>query len=104
VRAKNLAVTTTLLMGFCLFTTGLVSYGQEDHGNGHSTETTEAHHDEAHEEEFNPSTFALDHVKDTHDWHILTTKEGHHISVPLPVIVYSKNSGLHAFFSNKDIE
>ncbi len=99
--AKKLAVTTTLLIGFCLFTANLALYGQDDHGNGHSTEAIEDHHGEAQKEEFNPSTFALEHVRDSHEWHILTKKDGQHLSVPLPVIVYSKNSGLHAFFSNK---
>ncbi len=56
-----------------------------------------------HEEEkakFDPGTFIIDHIGDAYDWHILTYK-GHHVSVPLPVIVYSKQSGFHAFMSTR---
>jgi len=51
-------------------------------------------------EEFNPGDFMFDHIKDAHEWHILSF--GHtHVSIPLPVILYSKNSGLHIFMSSK---
>ena len=51
-------------------------------------------------EPFNPGTFILDHIGDTYGWHILTYKE-HHVSIPLPVILYSKQSGFHVFMSSK---
>lgn len=52
------------------------------------------------EEEFNAGDFVMDHVSDAHEWHILTV--GHtHISVPLPIILYSKNSGWHIFLSSR---
>jgi F-type H+-transporting ATPase subunit a len=53
------------------------------------------------DEEFNPSVFILDHIKDSHDWHILTKKNGEHVSVYLPVILYSRSTGLHFFMSGK---
>lgn len=53
------------------------------------------------DEKFNPSEFILDHIKDSHDWHILTKRNGEHIVVHLPVIIYSYNSGLHFFMSKK---
>jgi F-type H+-transporting ATPase subunit a len=49
---------------------------------------------------FQPGTFILEHIGDAYDWHILTVN-GHHISVPLPVILYSKQSGFHVFMSGK---
>lgn len=55
----------------------------------------------SHEEEFDASKFVLDHIGDSHEWHIITTRDGHHISVPLPIILLSKNSGLHFFMSDK---
>ncbi len=55
---------------------------------------------EGEEDKFNPGTFILDHVGDAYDWHILTYKE-HHVSVPLPVILFSKQSGFHVFMSTK---
>jgi len=51
-------------------------------------------------EPFNPGTFILDHIADAYDWHILTYK-GHHVSIPLPVILYSKQSGFHVFMVSK---
>ena len=51
-------------------------------------------------EAFNPGDFIFDHIKDAHEWHI--TSIGHTpITIPLPVIVYSKNNGLHVFMSGK---
>ena len=55
---------------------------------------------EHHEEKFNPGIFILDHVGDSYDWHILTCNE-HHVSVPLPVILFSNQSGFHIFMSSR---
>ena len=51
-------------------------------------------------EEFDAGHYVMDHVMDSHEWHVATIK-GHHISIPLPVILYSQNSGLHVFMSSK---
>jgi F-type H+-transporting ATPase subunit a len=54
----------------------------------------------SHEKKFAPGEFMLDHITDKHEWHIITI--GHtHISIPLPVILYSRNTGWHLFFSSK---
>ncbi len=58
-------------------------------------------HEEEATETYNASEAILHHIKDAHEWHILTTKSGHHVSIPLPVILYSKHSGFHMFMSNK---
>jgi F-type H+-transporting ATPase subunit a len=57
-----------------------------------------AQHDE-NEGSFNPGTFILDHIGDAYEWHILTYN-GRHVSVPLPVILYSRQSGLNVFMSS----
>ena len=44
--------------------------------------------------------FLFGHVGDSYDWHI-TTIRGHHISIPLPVIVFGKINGPAVFMSNK---
>jgi F-type H+-transporting ATPase subunit a len=63
---------------------------------------SESAHNEGHEEEeFSPGEFIIDHIKDSHEWHLWTTRDGHHVSVPLPIIIYSKYSGLHTFMSDK---
>ncbi len=66
----------------------------------HEAEET-THHETTHEEEkFNAGKFVIDHVSDAYDWHILSYKE-HHVSIPLPIIVYSKTKGLNVFMSSK---
>jgi F-type H+-transporting ATPase subunit a len=53
------------------------------------------------EEEFDASTFILDHIADSHEWHILTRRNGESVAIYLPVIVYSKGTGLDIFSSKK---
>lgn len=58
----------------------------------------EIHNDS--QKKFDPNRFIFGHIEDAHEWHIFTWK-GHHVSIPLPVILYSKNSGFHIFMSTK---
>lgn len=63
---------------------------------------SEAHAD-AHAESkggFNPASFIFDHIGDSHEWHICTVNDVH-ISIPLPVILYSERTGLHLFSSHR---
>jgi F-type H+-transporting ATPase subunit a len=53
------------------------------------------------EEEFDPGTFILAHVADSHEWHILTKKNGESVAIYLPVIVYQKDKGLDLFSSRR---
>ena len=39
------------------------------------------------------------HIGDAYDWHLWTTKDGKHVSIPLPVIVHS-STGWHCFMSS----
>ena len=41
----------------------------------------------------------FDHIGDSYEWHI-TSINGKHIAVPLPVILISEQSGLHVFMSS----
>lgn len=52
-------------------------------------------------EEFNASHFILEHIADSHEWHILTRKNGEHVTIYLPVILYSREKGITAFSSKK---
>lgn len=61
----------------------------------------EGHETIKEEEEFNPSSFILEHIADSHEWHILTKKNGEHVAIYLPVILYSKESGLQVFSSRR---
>ena len=74
----------------------------ETHAESHSDSHGDAAHDGGHGEgEFNPTEVIMDHVSDSHEWHILTTKKGKHVSVPLPIILISKETGLKVFMSAK---
>lgn len=42
----------------------------------------------------------MGHTGDGHDWHI-TTINGHHVSIPLPVIVMSNDGSWHCFMSSQ---
>ena len=51
------------------------------------------------QEELDIQQYLFGHVGDSYEWHI-TTVNGKSIAVPLPVILYSKNSGWHCFSSH----
>ncbi len=51
-------------------------------------------------EKFSPGEFIFDHISDAYEWHILTYKDIH-LTIPLPVIVYSKTRGLNIFLFSK---
>lgn len=42
----------------------------------------------------------MGHLLDDYEWHIATVGETH-ITIPLPIIVFGENSGLHVFLSSK---
>jgi F-type H+-transporting ATPase subunit a len=52
---------------------------------------------------FDASTFILDHVADSHEWHLITKKNGESVAIYLPVILYSKEKGLDIFSSKRFI-
>ena len=52
------------------------------------------------EKEFNAGEFVMEHVSDAFEWHLATFGK-RNVSIPLPIILYSKNSGWHIFLSSK---
>jgi F-type H+-transporting ATPase subunit a len=50
---------------------------------------------------FDPGTFILAHVADSHEWHILTKKDGESVAIYLPVILFQKDKGLDIFSSRR---
>lgn len=68
------------------------------HGE-HITDTTAT-------EPFNAGKFIIEHVSDSYEWHVVSFGDTH-ISIPLPIILYSKNpewhngKSLHIFMSSK---
>ena len=58
-----------------------------------------AHPNEQEKKELDVREFILEHVSDSYVWHV--TKIGEReISIPLPVILYSKTTGWHVFLSS----
>ncbi len=53
------------------------------------------------EEEFSAREFILDHIADSHEWHIMTRGNGESVVIYLPVIVYSAGNGIDVFSSRK---
>ncbi len=50
-------------------------------------------------EKYNPGADIIHHIKDDYSWHLFTAGE-FHAEIPLPVILYSKASGLDVFMSS----
>lgn len=50
---------------------------------------------------FNASAYILEHISDSHEWHIYTKQNGEGVAIYLPVIVYSKEKGLNIFSSKR---
>jgi F-type H+-transporting ATPase subunit a len=70
-------------------------YGQEEHNLPKASENKEG------ESIFDASSFILDHIADSHEWHILTKKDSSTVAIYLPVILYSKEKGLDIFSSKR---
>jgi F-type H+-transporting ATPase subunit a len=95
---KNLFV-----MLFVLNTNAVLAQHEgHDHKEGeHKTE----HHAEGghHKEAFDPGKMIMHHIADAHEWHFATIGEGKnatHISLPLPIILYTEK-GLDIFLSTE---
>lgn len=55
---------------------------------------------EAEAEEINIKEVIFDHIGDSYEWHLATIGEKH-VSIPLPIIVYSGRSGWNIFSSSR---
>jgi F-type H+-transporting ATPase subunit a len=69
--------------------------GQEEHGSQETATQGQS------KEKFDANSFIIGHVSNSHEWHILTKKNGESVAIYLPVILYQKGTGLHFFFSGK---
>jgi F-type H+-transporting ATPase subunit a len=78
-----------ILFVFLLSLFSVILFAQEDHGTN------------GPEAEFDASSFILDHIADSHEWHLLTKQNGESVAIYLPVILYSKEKGLDVFSSKK---
>ncbi len=70
-------------------------------GNAVSVFGQESRDQEEEPEKFDANTFILEHITDSHEWHIYTNKNGTGVAIYLPVIVYSKEKGFNFFSSRR---
>lgn len=56
-------------------------------------------------EKLNPAKVIMEHIQDSHEFHFFTLKKADgtefHATIPLPIILYSKEKGLSVFSSSK---
>lgn len=52
------------------------------------------------EQSVNVKEVVFGHIGDSYEWHI-TSWGDHHLTIPLPVVLYSRTSGWHCFFSSR---
>jgi F-type H+-transporting ATPase subunit a len=69
-------------------------------GNIRAEETEMPVNEGGHAEKFDAGKFVIEHVSDAYEWHIATFGKTH-ISIPLPIILYSSNQGWNFFMSSK---
>jgi len=72
----------------------------EHHAGNTDSEVHEAEAAPAHESKFNPGKLVIDHISDSHDWHLWGSHE-HPVSIPLPIIIYNKERGISIFSSSR---
>ncbi len=65
-----------------------------------ATNSAAANNDETKHEEFNVIEYVFDHVNDSYEWHFFSINDTH-VTLPLPIILYSKHTGWHFFMSSK---
>ncbi|MCE1199452.1 MAG: F0F1 ATP synthase subunit A [Marinilabiliales bacterium] len=68
--------------------------------SGYSNNSPSEKQGESTVEKFNASKLIMEHIADSYEWHIATIGN-FHLSLPLPVLVYSQQSGFHCFSSSK---
>jgi F-type H+-transporting ATPase subunit a len=52
-------------------------------------------------QKFKANTYILEHLADSHEWHIYTKKDSSSVAIYLPVILYTKEKGLNVFSSRR---
>lgn len=85
-----------VFLATALIVSSLVGAQAQEHaheGEAHAKQEGEAH---ATKEKFNVGEMIMHHIKDDHGWEL-----AHGVTIPLPVILYSKEQGLEIFSSSR---
>lgn len=92
------------LIGFfalCIFFADYILASEPpEHPSGEEAHQPHKKISESLHEKFNPGNFIFDHIGDSYDWHIIDLGNTS-VSIPLPVILFSKEKGLVIFMSTK---
>ena len=80
-----------ILMLALMLMMSIATFAQEEGGNHAAAEGSGA--------DFNAGPFIMNHIGDSYEWHIATFGD-FHLSLPLPCILYSGQSGFHLFSSS----
>ncbi|NQT78620.1 MAG: F0F1 ATP synthase subunit A [Bacteroidetes bacterium] len=89
-------VILTTVMVLSAFFTSIDVFSQHHESRQDEIELIE---EEIAKGELDAGKMIIDHLIDSHEWHLWTYK-GHHVSIPLPVFLIHKGE-FHAFWSNK---
>ena len=83
-----------------LFSQNLLAQEHDKNDDGKAV-----HEEEKEKGKFDANEVIFGHVLDAHEYHFLSYKDkagkDHHVTIPLPVILYSKERGITAFSSSK---
>lgn len=82
-----LKLSTGIYIIFLLATLSFKSFAAAEKHEAAGTDTIAG-------KDFDAGKFIIEHVSDSYDWHVVSFGETH-VSIPLPVILYSKNPDLH---------
>ncbi len=105
-RGKHIFKVFGVFLASLIFT-GLISLNtfsqpHNDHGTGENANEKDMEH--IQEEDYNAGKKIIEHIVDSHDWHILSYKssdgQAHHVSIPLPIILVDEGK-LVTFWSSK---
>jgi F-type H+-transporting ATPase subunit a len=86
---------------FVLMTSTQISFAQEVLSVPHGTENIESGSTEG---KLDIKGEIFGHIRDSYDWHFFNIGEGEHathVSIPLPVLLFSPTTGFKAFLSSK---
>ncbi|MES2004601.1 MAG: F0F1 ATP synthase subunit A [Bacteroidota bacterium] len=101
-RTVKLLLVATFSLFAVVFSAPLLAQDSTHH---EAAEEAHAAGHEASKEGFNAAEVIFGHILDNHEFHFTEyhDSEGkvHHVSLPLPIILYSKERGLTAFMSSK---
>ena len=100
-RVKCLSVAVFSLI-FLLISGASMAQGEVGEHGPHETNTATPAHEHA---KFDPGKEMLDHIADAHEFHFFTLqgKDGEetHVTLPLPILLYSSQRGFDFFMSSK---